>query len=137
MSHICCDIVSAAAMEAYGLHLYSNYRPKADWFLAGLEHYSMAGGSALLYLFIDHPEDDLVFKTVVERGWLPDRSRGSVDEYGNARHFYARCALFHFARNKPEELDAWLTPQAQARWNDMAYGRETLRLINKYRSRKR
>jgi hypothetical protein len=36
---------------------------------AGLERYSMAGGSALLYLFIDHPEDEPVLKTVVERGW--------------------------------------------------------------------
>lgn len=126
----------AAAMQAYGLHLYSNYRPKADWFLAGLERYAMAGGSALLYLLIDHPEDDPVLKTVVEQGWLPDKSSGSIVDYGNARPFYARTTLFHLARNQPARLDSWLTPQVAARWNDSSYGRETLRLINKHRTGK-
>lgn len=120
------------AMRAYALHLYSNSRPKADWFLAGLEHYTMAGGSALLYFLIDHPEDDPVLATVIEKGWLPDKAGGSMDEYGNARPFYVRAALFHLARHQPEGLNAWLTPQQVSRWGGMAYDRETLRLIEKY-----
>lgn len=124
-----------AAMRAYGLHLYSNYRPKADWFLAGLERYTHAGGSALLYVLIDHPEDDPVLATVIEKGWLPDRAGGSVDEYGNAQPFYVRATLFHLARHQPERLEPWLTPQQVSRWSGMAYSRETLRLIKAYRSR--
>ncbi|AOF92360.1 hypothetical protein [Sinorhizobium sp. RAC02] len=122
-----------AAMQAYGLHLYSNYRPKPDWFLAGLRHYVNAGGSALLYFLIDHPEEDPVLDTIVVKGWLPDKCGGNTDEYANTRPFYLRAALFHLARHKPEQLDAWLTPVAVARWSGMAYDRETLRLIKKRR----
>ncbi|QEI08022.1 hypothetical protein FXN63_20890 [Pigmentiphaga aceris] len=125
-----------AAMRAYGLHLYSNNRPKVDWFLAGLEHYSLAGGSALLYLLIDHPEDDPVLQTVIDKGWLPDKALGSVDDYANTKPFYVRAALFHLARHQPERLDAWLTPDAVLRWTDMAYDRETLRLVKKLKARK-
>jgi hypothetical protein len=57
-----------AAMQAYGLHLYSNYRPTADWSLAGLGQYVNAGGSALLYLLIDHPQDDPVLAAVLRPG---------------------------------------------------------------------
>ncbi|UHS58784.1 hypothetical protein [Agrobacterium vaccinii] len=120
-----------AAMQAYGLHLYSNYRPKPDWFLAGLRHYVNAGGSTLLYFLIDHPPDDPVLDTVVEKGWLPDKCGGNTDEYANTRPFYVRAALFHLARHRAEQLDAWLTPSAVARWSGMAYDRETLRLIKK------
>ncbi|CDZ64310.1 Hypothetical protein NGAL_HAMBI2566_59890 [Neorhizobium galegae bv. orientalis] len=124
-------VALAAAMQAYGLHLYSNYRPKPDWFLAGLGHYVNAGGSALLYFLIDHPWDEPSLDTVVEKGWLPDKCGGNTDEYANTRPFYVRAALFHLARYKPEQLDAWLTPAAVARWSSMAYDRETLRLIKK------
>lgn len=120
-----------AAMQAYGLHIYSNYRPTADWFLAGLEHYGNAGGSALLYLLIDHPQDDPVLDTVIETGWLPDKDRNSSDEYPNARPFYVRAALLHLARHKPDLLAAWLAPEAVARWSDMAYDRETFRLLKR------
>jgi len=126
-----------AAMQAYGLHLYSNYRPKPDWFLAGLEHYAMAGGSALLYLLIDHPEDDPVLHTVIERRWLPDKCAGSIVEYQNARPFYVRAALFHLVRHRPEQIEVWLAPEAVAVWSDMAYDRETLRLIKKCRALRR
>lgn len=124
-----------AAMQAYALHLYSNYRPKADWFLAGLERYTLAGGAALLYFLIDYPEDDPVLATVIEKGWLPEKTGGSIDEYGNARPFYVRAALFHLARHQPEGLKTWLSPQQVSRWDGMAYDRETLRLIKKYRPR--
>jgi len=33
-------------------------------------------------------------------------------------------------------VDAWLTPAAVIRWSDMAYDRETLRLMKKLRARK-
>ena len=125
-----------AAMQAYGLHLYSNSRPKADWFLAGLERYALAGGSALLHLLIDHPEDDPVLQTVIDKGWLPDKALGSVDDYANAKPFYVRAALFYLARHQPAQVDAWLTPEAVTRWSDMAYDRETLRLIKKLKARK-
>ncbi|WP_454725418.1 MULTISPECIES: hypothetical protein [Cupriavidus] len=125
-----------AAMQAYGLHLYSNYRPKADWFLAGLERYAMARGSALLYLLIDYPEDDSILMTVIEEGWLPANSGGVVEEYGLAQRFYVRAALFHIVRNRPQRLDAWLAQQATAHWRDTSHGRETLRMINKRLSRK-
>jgi hypothetical protein len=120
-----------AAMQAYGLHIYSNYRPTADWFLAGLGHYVNAGGSALLYLLIDHPEDDPILDTVITTGWLPDKGRESSDEYPNARPFYVRAALFHLARHKPDQLSAWLAPDALARWSAMAYDRETLGLLKR------
>lgn len=125
-----------AAMQAYGLHLYSNSRPKADWFLAGLEHYALAGGSALLYLLIDHPEDDPILQTVIDKGWLPDKALGSIDDYANAKPFYVRAALFNLARHQPAQVDAWLAPSAVIRWSDMAYDRETQRLMKKLRARK-
>ena len=39
----------AAAMQAYALHLYSTYRPSVNWYLQGLEHFSMAKGGQLLW----------------------------------------------------------------------------------------
>lgn len=122
-------------MQAYGLHLYSNYRPKADWFLSGLEQFTRAGGSALIHFLIDHPQDDTILDTVISKRWLPDKYTGSVVEYGSARPFYVRAAIFHAARHRPEELAAWLAPDLVARWNDMAYDRETLRMAKKLLSR--
>lgn len=119
-----------AAMHAYGLHLYSNYRPKPDWFLDGLGQYVNAGGAALLYFLIDRPEDDNVLHTVIEKRWLPDRCAG-FDEHYNIRPFYVRATLFHLFRNRPEELSVWLTEGEVHRWQDMAYDRETLRLIRR------
>jgi hypothetical protein len=68
---------------------------KPDWFLAGLGHYVNAGGSALLYFLIDHPEEDPVLDTIVVKGWLPDKCGGNTEEYANTRQFYLRAALFH------------------------------------------
>ncbi|MNT89075.1 hypothetical protein D3C72_2297390 [compost metagenome] len=69
--------------------------------------------------------------TVISKRWLPDKYAGSVVEYGSARPFYVRAAIFHAARHKPEELAAWLAPEFVARWNDMAYDRETLRMAKR------
>jgi hypothetical protein len=126
-SHPRFRLALVASMRAYALHLYSNYQPGPDWFLAGLEHFGFAGGSALLYFLIDHPEDDYVLQTVIERRWLPAKS-GNADHYRNARPFYVRAALFHLMRHRPQELPYWLEPSFVAWWKSMAYDRETLRL---------
>lgn len=121
-----------SAMRAYALHLYSNTRPKADWFLAGLDRFIYAGGSPLLYFLINHPQDDPVLETVIEKAWLPERAGGgSGDEYLNAQPFYVRATLFHLARHKPEKLADWLDPENVPRWCKMAYDRETMRLMKK------
>lgn len=121
-----------AAMRGYGLHLYSNYRPTVDWFLQGLEHYALAGGSRLLSALIHHPQDDPILATALEKMWLPDRAGGSIDAYGNTRRFYLRVALFHLALHAPDRLDAWLDlPWLSA--PDGASTRETLRLVKQLR----
>lgn len=121
-----------AAMRAYGLHIYSNYRPTVDWFLQGLEHYAMAGGGQLLYFLIDHPEDDPILATMLEKTWLPDKAGGSIHAYRNAQPFYLRTALLHLARHAPERLPDWL---GQA-WIVGSHGspeqRETMRLMKKW-----
>ncbi|TWT08624.1 hypothetical protein [Reyranella sp. CPCC 100927] len=117
-----------AAMSAYGLHLYSNNHPTADWFLQGLEHYAYAGGSQLLFFLIDHPRDEPVLAEVVREMWIPS-GWSAHDAYGNTGLFYVRTALLHFARHAPDKLQAWLARP----WCDLAKGmakeRETLRLV--------
>jgi hypothetical protein len=50
-----------AAIEAYGLALYSTYHlgQGPNWWRAGLEHYAYARGGRLLFMLIHHPEDNL------------------------------------------------------------------------------
>lgn len=82
-----------AAMRAFGLHLYSNYLPRVNWNLAGLTHFSMAGGSQLLWRLIHTPQDDEVLSTMLKRRWLPvGIGAGAHDAYDNTRHHYRRAA---------------------------------------------
>lgn len=118
-----------AAMRAYGLHIYSNYRPTVDWFLQGLEHYVMAGGGQLLFFLIDHPEDDPILATMLEKVWLPDRAGGSIDAYRNTQPFYLRTALLHLARHAPERLADWLGQAWIRESHDSPKQRETMRLL--------
>jgi hypothetical protein len=121
-------------MRAYALHLYSNYHPETDWFLQGLEHFSHARCSHLLYFLIHHPEDDRVFATMIERGWVPRGvGSGAFDAYDNAEDFYIRLAAMHSMIHVPERADYWLQYCSQ----DTRMGRETLRLVERWRKRQR
>lgn len=120
-----------AAMRGYGLHLYSNRSPTADWFLQGLERYAMCGGGMLLALLLHHPDEEPILSIVIEKGWLPDTggSGAAQDAYGNTAVFYLRMALMHLALHDRGRLDAWLEPRVSARWATMQKSRDTLRLI--------
>lgn len=120
-----------AAMRSYGLHHYSNYKPTADWCLAGLEHYIMAKGCHLLMFLIHHPEDDGVLAEMVATGWLPGSvSAGGYDAYGNSAHFYYRAASLHIAFDQPERFAAWIErPWIRERLS-MAVDRATFRLLD-------
>jgi hypothetical protein len=123
----------ASAMRAYALHLYSNNRPETDWFLQGLEHFSHARCSHLLFFLIHHPEDDRVLSTMIERGWVPQGiGSGGFDAYNNACEFYVRAAAMHSMIHVPERLDYWL----QYCSKESVMGRETLRLVERWRKRR-
>ena len=119
-------------MQSYGLHIYSNSAPTANWFLMELEHFTMAHGSRLLLLLVHHPEDDEVLSKMIETGWLPDGvSSGGYDAYGNTAHYYYRAASLHLALNFPERFPAWMDrPWIRASLT-MAVDRETFRLLEK------
>jgi len=80
-------------MRAYALHLYSNRQPGADWFLEGLEHFSLAPGCQLLFFLIHHPEDDEVLATMIEKS-LPHRP---VLRWASGRGEVSRQHLFYTA----------------------------------------
>ncbi len=122
----------AVAMRSYGLHLYSNYHPTADWCLADLEHYSMAKGCQLLMFLIHHPEDDEVLAEMIPTGWLPGSiGAGAFDAYGNSAHYYYRAASLHIALDQPERFPAWIArPWIKERLTT-AVDRETFRLLEK------
>lgn len=122
-----------SAMHAYGLHHYSNYGPTVDWFLQGLDHFSLAKGCHLLFFFIHHIEEDEILQKMMETGWLPSSNGGSSssDIYGNSSHFYMRTVLFHLALNAPERVRPWIDrPLIQAHCC-MSVDRETFRLVDK------
>jgi hypothetical protein len=122
-----------SAMQAYALHLYSNYHPSVDWFLQDLEHFSLAGGCQLLYFLIHHPEDDEVLATMIEKEWLPTGvGGGAYDAYDNAKHFYYRVALFNRMLHAPERLDFWLRSEWLNKYCHMAKDRETRRLAEQW-----
>ena len=126
----------AAALHAYGLHLYSNYKPTADWMLSGLEHYGLGHGCQLLFFLIHHPEDDLVLADMIEQGWLPDGvSTGGYDAYGNSAHYYYRAASLHVALNAPDRFDAWLDRPWIKTTLTMAVDRQTFKLLDAVRKR--
>jgi hypothetical protein len=121
----------ADAMDAYALHLYSNYHPEVNWFLQGLEHFSLARCCQLLFFFIHHPEDDEVLATMIEKEWLPAGvGTGAYDAYSNACSFYYRAAVLNRMLHAPERLEFWL----QSDW--MNHGgsrdRETRRLVDQW-----
>jgi hypothetical protein len=121
-----------AAMQSYGLHIYSNSAPTANWFLMGLEHFTTAHGCKLLLLLVHHPEDDKVLEEMIATGWLPDGvSSGAYDAYDNTAHFYYRAASMHLALNFPERFSAWMDrPWVRASLT-MAVDRESFRLLDK------
>ncbi len=125
-----------AAMRAYALHLYSNNRPAADWFLQGLEHFSGARCCRLLTFLIHHPEDDWVLATMIERGWLPQRF-GRDDAYSNALSFYYRTVLFNRMLHAPEQLENWLAPGWPGSRMTRSKDRETVRLVEQWRKKPR
>jgi hypothetical protein len=128
----------AEAMRAYALHLYSNVHPGADWFLQGLEHFSLAGGCALLFFLLHHPEEDDVLATMIEKQWLPNGCEtGGFDAYRNSRPFYIRAAVFHLALDAPDRLDSWLAQEWMNRWYSWPKDRETFRLLKTLRARRK
>ncbi len=121
----------AAAMQSYGLHLYSNYHPTADWFLAGLEHFTMGHGCHLLFFLIHHPGDDPVLDEMIRTGWLPGSvSAGGYDAYGNVSTFYFRAASLHFGLDHPEKFMAWMERSWLDRDKADRKGRETFRVLD-------
>lgn len=122
----------ASAMRSYGLHIYSNYAPTVNWFLMGLEHFTMAHGGRLLLLLTHHPEDDDVLAELIKTGWLPDGvSTGGYDAYGNTAHYYYRVASLHLALNFPERFAAWMDRRWTKASLTMAIDRETFRMLEK------
>jgi len=125
-----------SAMQAYALHLYSNYHPGVDWFLQDLEHFSLAGGCQLLYFLIHHPEDDGVLATMIEKEWLPyGDSSGAYDAYRNTQAFYYRSAVFNRMLHAPERLDFWLNTEWVNFYCDRGKDRETRRFVEQWRKR--
>jgi hypothetical protein len=121
----------AHAMRSYGLHIYSNSAPTANWFLMELEHFIMAHGCRLLLLLTHHPEDDEVLAEMIATGWLPDGvSLGSYDAYDNTAHYYYRAASLHLALNFPERFSAWMDRAWIRDRLTMAVDRETFRLLD-------
>jgi len=87
----------------------------------------------LLFFLIHHPEDDRVFSTMIERGWVPQGiGSGGFDAYNNAGEFYVRAAAMHSMIHVPERLDYWL----QYCNKESVMGRETLRLVERWRKRR-
>ncbi len=126
-----------SAMRAYALHLYSNVHPGADWFLEGLEHFSRARCSQLLFFLIHHPEDDDVLATMIEQEWLPSGvGTGGYDAYENARAFYYRAAILNRMLHAPDRLDFWLSMPWVLYYSKMAKDRETRQLVERWRKRK-
>jgi hypothetical protein len=122
----------ARAMRCYGLHIYSNSAPTANWFLMGLEHFIMAHGCRLLLLLTHHPEDDEVLAEMIATGWLPDGvSLGGYDAYDNTAHYYYRAASLHLALNFPERFSAWMDRAWIRDRLTMAVDHETFRLLDK------
>jgi hypothetical protein len=122
-----------SAMQAYALHLYSNYHPGVDWFLQDLEHFSLGGGCQLLYFLIHHPEDDAVLVAMIENEWLPmGVGGGAYDAYENAKHFYYRVAVFNRMLHAPDRLDFWLHAEWLNNYCHMAKDRETRRLAEQW-----
>ena len=121
------------AMHAYGLHLYSNSQPTVDWFLQGLDHFSLAKGCHLLFFFIHHVEEEEILSTMVETGWLPDSAGGggAGDIYDNSSHFHIRTVLFHLALYHPERVKPWIDRALIQAHCTMSVDRETFRLIDK------
>ncbi|WP_412066648.1 hypothetical protein [Rhizobium sp. SYY.PMSO] len=126
-----------SAMRAYAIHLYSNVHPGADWFLEGLEHFSRARCSQLLFFLIHHPEDDDVLATMIEQEWLPSGvGTGGYDAYENARAFYYRAAILNRMLHAPDRLDFWLSMPWVLYYSKMAKDRETRQLVERWRKRK-
>lgn len=99
----------AIALSRYNLHLYSNYRPQVDWFLQGLENYSTARGSQLLYFFIHIPEHIPVLSAMLERGVMVNGiSDGGYDAYDNSGNHFHHAAVMHCMLHAPDKLNHWL-----------------------------
>ncbi|WP_419898147.1 hypothetical protein [Roseomonas sp. USHLN139] len=99
----------AAAMARWNLHLYSNGHPQVDWYLQDLEHYSVAHGTRLAWLFIEAPERLPVLARMLETGWLPTGvGAGGYDGYSNTSHALFRAAAMNRALLAPEEVAYWL-----------------------------
>ena len=124
-------------MGSYVLHLFSNGRPGADWFLQGLEHYGGARCCQLLSFLVHYPEEDAVLATMLERVWLPDGGGlGGYDHHINARAFHYRAIVLHCLLEAPDRLDRWLATPWLKRYCGGAKDRETLRLVAAWRKRR-
>jgi len=123
------------AMASYALHLYSNYKPGVDWFLQGLEHFTLAHSCQLLFFLIHHPEDDEVLTTMIEKEWLPT-GRSSFDAYENASKFYYRTAVLNRMLHAPERLGFWLLTDWVSFYRDGRKDRETRRLVERWQKAK-
>ncbi len=119
------------AMRSYALHLFSNSRPGVNWWLRGLEHYTLAHSSRLLFFLLHHPEEDDVLRTVLERGWLPDGNRSGSDAYENAMAFYFRAVVLLLADRDPRRLAEWIaSPMVVFRCRS-SLDRDTLRIAQR------
>ncbi|GGF59487.1 hypothetical protein GCM10007301_19040 [Azorhizobium oxalatiphilum] len=127
-----------AAFEGYALHLYSNYHPGVDWYLQEFQHYSLAGGSRLLFFLIHHADEEPVMATMLEQGWLPNgEGAGAYDAYGNSRRFLVRTVAMHLALHAPEKLDAFWGRDWVGFWCDTSLDRETERMLKALKAGKR
>ncbi|WP_159998282.1 hypothetical protein [Roseomonas sp. 18066] len=99
----------AAAMARWNLHLYSNSHPQVDWFLQDLEHYTVAHGTRLTWLFIEAPARLPVLARMLQTGWLPTGvGSGGYDGYSNTSHALHRAAVMNRALLAPDGVAYWL-----------------------------
>lgn len=99
----------AVALSRYNLHLYSNYRPQVDWYLQGLEQYSKAKGSQLLYFFIHIPQHVPVLSAMLDRGVIPyGIGDGAYDAYHNSLNYFHHTAAMHCVLHSPDKLAHWM-----------------------------
>lgn len=119
-----------ASMAADGLHLFSNYAPTIDWYLAGLTQFNLAKGSQLLWFLIHTPQDDPVLTQMLENRWLPTGTgSGGHDSYANAAHHYYRAAALHLAFNDADGFREWQKIDWMKAELTMAIDRKTLALL--------
>lgn len=98
----------ATCLNIYECHLYSNYRPGANWFFSEFSQFIFAKGGGLLDFFITEPELIPSLSTMKSKTCLIDKVTSASDAYKNALPLLYRTITFHLAYSKDPTLQTWL-----------------------------